>query len=208
MRLAASIWRPGDHFCIFPPAKISYVFLAHVHGLCVTLGAAAITRFILMHLSVDLASATDIETKRVNIYLERGLDPAVELFLTFNCLILNFSKSRGNCGSSDRIKLPWVLMAPMQQGHTSLIKVFGIKICHKPKSVSSPQFWPSGHIGIQVPPSHISADASQSWPTPPTIRAPSTQCDPENTFFWWDNYITKPLHKLELFAFAQKPPCT
>lgn len=111
-------------------------FLHHVHVLCVTPAAKAIAHSVLLHLSADLASATNTETKKVNIYLEGWIDTAVELFLTFNCLILNFSDSRRNCGSSDKMNLPWVLMAPMQQGHTSLTKVFGIKICHIPKSAS------------------------------------------------------------------------
>ena len=57
-------------------------FLHYVRALWMTLGALAITRFVLLQLSVDLASATDKETKKVNIYLERGIDTAVESLLT------------------------------------------------------------------------------------------------------------------------------
>jgi len=58
-----------------------------------TLGPKAITPSVLLHLSADLASATNMETKKVNFYLERGIDTVMELFLTFNCLILNCSNS-------------------------------------------------------------------------------------------------------------------
>lgn len=82
MGLAASIRRPGDHFCILPAVKISYVLLALRRVLSMTLGAPAITRFILLQLRVYLLTATDIETKKVNIYLERGIDMDVESLLT------------------------------------------------------------------------------------------------------------------------------
>lgn len=54
----------------------------YVRALHMTLGAPAITLFILLQLRVYLVTATDIETKKVNIYLERGIDTDVESLLT------------------------------------------------------------------------------------------------------------------------------
>lgn len=111
---ASSICRPRDHFHILPPVKVSYVFFASCPCALYDPGAKAITHSVLLDLSADLASATNTATKKVNIYLERGIDTAVELFLTCNCLILNFSNSRRNYGSSDTMDLSWVLMVPTQ----------------------------------------------------------------------------------------------
>lgn len=52
-----------------------------------------------------MASATNTDTKKVNIYLGRRIDTAVGLFLTFISLVLNFSDARRNSVSSDTMNL-------------------------------------------------------------------------------------------------------
>lgn len=59
-------------------------------------GAKAVTHSVLFCLNAGLGSATNTDTKKVNINLERVIDTAVELFLTLISLVLNFSNARRN----------------------------------------------------------------------------------------------------------------
>lgn len=73
---APYICRPGDRFHILPPVKISDVLLASCPCTLCDTGAKAVTHSVLLCLSAGLASATNIDTKEVNFYLERVIDTA------------------------------------------------------------------------------------------------------------------------------------
>lgn len=77
-------------------------------------GAQAVTHSVPLCLSAGLASATNIDTKKVNINLDRGVDTGVVLFLTFISFVLNFSNARRNSVLSDTMNLLWMLMAPLE----------------------------------------------------------------------------------------------
>lgn len=100
MGLAPSICRPGDCFHILPPVKISYVLLPSCPCALCDPGAIAVTHSVLLCLSAGLPSATNKDTKKVNIYLERVI---TQLFLTLISLVLNFNNATRN---SDTMNLP------------------------------------------------------------------------------------------------------
>lgn len=127
MGLAASIRRPGDCFCILPAVKISYVLLALCPCALYDPRGSSNNSFrpaAAQHWLGQCHRHRNKESKHLPRERNRhGRGVAFNL----NFLMLSFSNSGRNFGFSDIMKLPWVQVTPVQEGHASFIKVFGSK---------------------------------------------------------------------------------
>lgn len=127
MGLAASIRRPGDHFCILPAVKISYVLLALCPCALDDPGGSSNNSFCPAATQRWLGQC-HWQRNKESKHLPRERDRhGCGVAFNLNFLMLSFSNSGRNFGFSDTMKLPWVLVIPVQEGHASFIKAFGSK---------------------------------------------------------------------------------